>query len=171
MTRGQSQIFIGVLFALVAGILFIHAVSLPPLPGAAREPIGPYTWPKFLLGGIFILSVIIALNGIRDVKNADASSNVHDVILSFGHDFRIIIFTVLALAVYVFSLKYTGFILTTWVWLAVVIYCFGMRRWATVLGAPTIVTGILYVTFIKLLFVPLPRGVMIFQTISRMLGH
>lgn len=61
--------------------------------------------------------------------------------------------------VYLFSLKFLGFVLPTMLFLAACLYVFGVRNGVFMLGYSVFLSTGLYLTFAKLFMIPLPRGI------------
>lgn len=170
ISKTYSDIFVAALFGLVATALFIYTFLQPVPRAAGREPIGPHAWPMVLLAGIAILSAIVIISNIRKLRGGAEGEQVDELLID-SSGMKLVIAGVIALFIYVIMLSITGFAFTTWVWLAGYIIYLGYRKWTLIIVSTTGITAFLFVLFVGYLNIPLPRGVMIFETFSRMLGH
>ena len=162
---------------LVAG--FILAVSFCfflltlQIEGVAGyESMGPAFWPRFTLIGMMILAVVIMLRALiasrenqaaeaetdPSIETSDSRKNLRPVFISAG----ILVCSIVAI-------PYLGFVLSAFLTTAGLIYYLGEKRiWVALLVSFGLVTSI-YLLFGKLMYVPMPRGVWIFQDLSNLL--
>lgn len=118
-------------------------------------------WPKFLLGLLFILLCIQILKNITKIKNEGKLSNI-----SIKFSKKTLILSLLIIAVYIISIDVLGFILSTFLFQVIFLKILHEKKISIIIFVPTIITIICYILFIKVLFIPLPRGVGIFRMFS-----
>ena len=69
--------------------------------------------------------------------------------------------------IYAFFLRFFGFILFSLIFQVLILLILGTRRWVTLIATPLWLTASLYVLFIRIIHISLPRGVGLFYEISR----
>ena len=167
MSKARLQISIGLILGILSLGLFLYVLSIPPITGGlAKETVEPYDWPKVLLMLIFFFSTMIMVTGIRDIRR---KTDEGDQKFISSQNAKKSVLVALALVLYLVLFRVTGFIFATWAWL--ILCLIRTRRWPIVLSISTSVVAMLFLIFIKLLSLPLPRGMGIFETLSRAIGH
>jgi putative tricarboxylic transport membrane protein len=107
----------------------------------------------------YLMLPLFAANAFIDYLNLRSLSSM-DVGLKEGDSKakKILSFFVITF-IYLFSLRFLGFVLPTVAFLAGCLYCFGVRSWVLLCGYSVFVTSGLYFVFAKLFMIPLPRGI------------
>lgn len=118
---------------------------------------GSGTWPKIILAMIIILSAFqVFLSSFRDKESPISFENVTpQVLLVIG-----------LLGVYIFSLEYIGFLIATLFFQWIFIALLNQYRNKLYAVAPIVVTVSIFVLFVKIMYVPLPRGMGLFRAFS-----
>ena len=132
----------------------------------SEEGFGPYSWPKVMLIGIAASAFALALLRWR----AFARGKVDAVGRSLGEDSvasgsrsRDIIAAVIALLAYGMAQVYIGFALATFLFLVTWMVLASRRGLATVIVSSAACTvGLLYL-FVKVAYLPLPKGELLFD--------
>ena len=142
----RSEIIISGIILLVACFLFYVASTFPQ--SRMADQVGPALWPKIILLLIIILSVTLLIQFvIQSLKEKKARPK--EDLSAEKEGFRMLILTVILSLLYGFGVSYVGFLLS-------------------ILVFPLCLTVVIYAIFIKILYIPLPRGTGIFLTISRL---
>ena len=124
---------------------------------------GPAFWPRFILGCLIILSVIVSVGTIRKIVKEKAWG---ESLMTMDRG-RVRFFAAIGLIVaYLFLLKITGFIITTPLFMIAFMLLLGEKSKGWILGVSVVMTGIIVVLFTKAMYVPLPRGVWLFREFS-----
>jgi hypothetical protein len=63
-------------------------------------------------------------------------------------------------------MEWGGFLLTTVIFQVLILLALGIRKLTTLIVTPTLLTGVLFGIFIKILHIPLPRGAGVFHSLS-----
>lgn len=118
---------------------------------------GSETWPEIILATIILLSALqVFLSVFRDKESSISFENVTtQVLLVIG-----------LLGVYIFSLEYIGFLIATLLFQWIFIALLNQYRNKLYVVAPIVVTVSIYVLFVKIMYVPLPRGIGLFRAFS-----
>jgi hypothetical protein len=69
---------------------------------------------------------------------------------------------------YAVGIQFLGFLIATPMYMAVFMTVLGLRRWGLLVVGSIAVTLAFYLLFVQVMFVPLPKGVGLFRTISRL---
>jgi len=150
---------LGPFLILAAAVYFYYlACSIGPCPPGQ---LGADFWPKMILiflmiGCVIKFGEIISNRQLLDVK-ADARPEMHNGKLTA---------MIVLLIVTVFSIDYIGFALANVCFMLIFLYLVGLRRLRTLLLISLIGTTALLYIFVKLVYLPLPRGMGFFEDIT-----
>lgn len=147
----KADTFGGLIVIAVGLVLGTEAYKLPYL---VEDVPGPGFVPLWLAGGILVAGAAIVVKALR----ANLAS-VQAIAWPDAWGWRQVLTMLGALAVSLLVLTRLGFLLTTTAFMAVMIHSLGGRSWPTLLLAPVVAAGILYLVFAVWLNVPLPPGV------------
>lgn len=141
---------IAVVFILISVFMFIEAGSFPP---GSNGALGPGFFPRVLSVLVVFLSVLELVNS----RNAQVPEGQEKVLLFKKENARVWISMLISI-LYIFGLKYIGFIIMTPVYLFVMLWYYKIRNKALLISVPLGIMGVLYVVFTILLHVKLPAG-------------
>ncbi|MDB4444422.1 tripartite tricarboxylate transporter TctB family protein [bacterium] len=123
---------------------------------------GPEFWPRLNLIGIILLSLFIMLQFYRDHKKGlipeskvMEKKNTKGVLLCLGILFSLI-----------FLMPYFGFLPAAFLAMVALVYAFGERDRRVIFFTSFLLVAMIYIVFGRLMSVPLPRGILFFQTFS-----
>lgn len=133
-----------VLMLLLSVAMIIYSGSIRD-PGVQAFYMGSAFMPRLWLIGVAITSLIIAAQSLTSVS--DGKINVPIGYLSK---------TLLAMAAYVFSLSYVGYLFSTFLFLMLSARLMGERRWGIIAISSAIFTATAYLFFLVLLRVSIP---------------
>lgn len=153
---GELVINLIILFASI--YLFIVTGNFKQ--GSAIESFGAAFWPRLLLELLIILSVcqlIVFLKQLKDKESKQSSPLMGEKVMAR---------TALIIAGYIFTISYIGFILASLLFVPIFLLNLGIRKVVPLIGTPVILTGFVYLLFIKVMYIPLPRGIGIFRLFS-----
>jgi putative tricarboxylic transport membrane protein len=160
--RGARVSDIVVCLSIIALSVFfyVHTLSFPTVIG--YEKMGPDFWPKLMLAGIVILALIVMIGSILEQRKGTSPkaeskerSNTVGAVVCAG-----------ILLLFIISISYIGFLLSAFLSMMVLAYALGERNKLLLLFFSFIMVAMIYLSFGKLLFVPMPRGVWIFRELS-----
>lgn len=142
---------VGGLLILAVGVVILVAASR--LPYMVENVPGPGFLPLWLSFGILISGAIVTFNALRGrlrpgepIPWPNTSGWIQVVVL------------MVALGLGFLFLDELGFVVTTALFMAIVIFSLGVRSAITLIVAPLAAAGILYAVFAMWLNVPLPQG-------------
>jgi len=150
----KAETFAGVLVLAIGAAMLLGSMKFPYLLDGVP---GPGFLPRWI--GICLLGtgLLLTAKGIRpgvvlqEAIQWPQASGWARVGLMLG-----------GLAVALVLLDRLGFLLTTTLFMAVVIFCLGVRSWRMLASIPLLAAIGLYVVFAVWLQVPLPKGVLSF---------
>jgi putative tricarboxylic transport membrane protein len=139
-----------------------------------EDGFGPYSWPKVMLIGIAVSALLLAIArwrgaGVRSGGDLAGEGNIPDpaAVNSARPADLPLAFT--AVLLYGAAMVYIGFALATFAFLAAWILCAGKRNYLTTAVTSALGTvGILYL-FVKIAYLPLPKGEVFFDDLTVML--
>ena len=149
---GQSLVILGILY--IAGAFFLLSLWFrPPRLGGVPSTVIPRLW----IAGIIIVSAY--LFGRIKMKHEDKDPPSGDLR-------RVLLFSI-AVIVYLIVMVYLGYYISSFIFLGFGMWALSYRRWPVILSIMTGWGVILYVVFYRLLYVSLPRGVVITALFGR----
>ena len=154
----------GVTFA-VAWVLFYVATTFPQLKFADR--VGPAFWPKTILLAIIVLSGFLFLKNVIVGFRGNKFGRGEVAVLEKEGTKGLIVAIGLSI-VYGFFVPYGGFLFSIFLFQMLFLLILKVKRVLVLVFFPLSLTATLYIIFIKVLYIPLPRGVGIFLTFSRL---
>lgn len=149
MSRRKADLIAGIVSIIVALVFGIQGRELSFLSN-----LFPLTLEAFLvLSGVALL--------VRGFLSGEGQTNSNEEKLDYGRGWLVII----ASLVYVAAINFVGFYVSSFVFLTLLSWFLGDRRWnlhawgiSSLFGL--VVTGILYVAFWLFLKVPAPQGIL-----------
>lgn len=155
------------IFALLIFVvsLFLYWVTGSFGTGTVMQgaQMGPALWPRFLLGALLLLSVVVSVGTIRKITKERAWD---ESLLTMDRG-KVRFFAAIGLGVaYLILLPVLGFIAITPVFMIAFMRLLGEKSTGWILGVSVAMTGIIVVLFTKAMYVPLPRGVWLFREFS-----
>ncbi len=160
MTRFR---FTGPLIAVCAGL----AVLLTLNTGDTRLVIdasgyGPLSWPRVMLWGTIIAGLLWGLSRFLDrSESPDGQAGS-----ATRHDNPGLVAGVVVVVLYGVTMIYIGFAIATFVFLVTWFVIGGMRSAWKILANSAFGTGVLLYLFLKVAYLPLPRGIGIMDTVT-----
>jgi putative tricarboxylic transport membrane protein len=142
----------GLLLLTVGAILLFEAYKLPYM---VEDVPGPGFLPLWLAIGILLAGLSVTVSAVRGRLRPG-----EPIVWPATWGWRQVITMMAALALALLFLDTAGFLVTTTLFMAVVIYSLGVRSWLMLISAPLAAAGILYSIFALWLRVPLPQGIL-----------
>lgn len=149
----NTEIISGTVFAILGAILWFQIPS--QVPTLEKTAINAQTLPRIAIGGLFIFSVALLLEGalLREKKELVVTSESFRS-QGFKKEMRSVVFA-LFLVAYCFLIQPLGFIVTTVILVLAVLLFYGTRKWYAYV-IPLAMVGVVYYIFKTLLHVSLP---------------
>ena len=152
MIHNKYDFKLGICFSLFCLMLLIYLIPNQVGPLAEPESLMPVLITVFIL----ILSLILTFQSVNFRDNVKKES-----IKKLKLPAPDLLYVISIMVAYSWLLDYTGFLLTSVVGMYVLFFAFKVRKFkrtSIIIGATL---GILYITFEKLLYAPLPVGTLI----------
>ena len=161
MTRA-SRVVAPLAGLVVAGGLFLGARGLDEI---AREgQLGPGFWPRLVLAG---LGVACLLKALREWRRATPGPAPGAATESAAPISRTRLAVGIALIVlYVLAAPWIGFMLATTAFIAAFMVLAGARAPVTIAANAVVGTAVLLYAFVRLVYLPLPKGEGAFETLT-----
>ncbi len=167
----EPILLLGIMALAIFMLLEANSIHI----GRGRTPVGPAVWPRVMLGGMLLFSVILFVmdllkirkGNVLEVRQDDGESADTADLAENRSEYPLRgLFTLVFLTAYLILLPVTGFIATTAVLLF--IYLLSLRikvSHSFLISAAT--TVVLTYLFPHVLSVPLPRGVGVFLSLTK----
>lgn len=139
---------------LIAAFVYLVAVARFPDTAARYRSIAPSFLPNLLGIALAILSGFLLVQGIRAPKAA-----ILEIETTKANGIRTLALLVLFI-VFVRSFRFIGFAPGSFLFVTALQFLLGERRIVRIVLLAVAITGTLYLIFVVLLHVPLPRGVL-----------
>jgi hypothetical protein len=144
-----------VILIAAAALLWVAAADIPvvPVPGQ----LGPDFWPRLALAGLAVASVVKIVQVVRG-RGREPLGAEPEAAAPGALEGRRLAAAVALLFGYVAAIPLVGFVFATPVFLALFAWAGGYRRPVTVGACAVAGTLLLLYVFVKVVYVPLPRG-------------
>jgi len=165
MVRATLPYVIGL---AVAAALFFYLghIDYTPRPGH----LGPDTWPRAALvlmaAACFYEIVRAGLRGSPAAESADEVDANGQVSSEGPRSALLLAGGMVLVAVYAVLLPITGFVATSFVFLAAFIYLGGYRKHVVIWAFSSVMTILMAILFLRIAYVSLPRGMPPFDRIA-----
>ena len=156
-----GEIVVNFLFLGIGAFLFVLSSQYQSI--SAFDTLGPAFWPRVVIILLMICSAVLLVQNIKK-KKAETKETAVSVI--DPEELKRFFKPVALCIVYFLSMSYLGFILSTFIFQICFMLIQGVRKVRTLLGVPTLLTLAMCTLFIKILYLPLPKGVSIFRAFS-----
>ncbi|MBW2309104.1 MAG: tripartite tricarboxylate transporter TctB family protein [Deltaproteobacteria bacterium] len=160
----KGEIIISGATVLIACILLYVATTFTQLLFA--DQVGPAFWPKTILIAVIVLSGFLFIKNILIAQRDDKIVRKEDSAQEREGGIRLVMAIILSL-VYAFSVPYVGFLISIILFQVLFLLILKVKKALVLAFFPLSLTLILYIIFIKVLYIPLPRGTGVFLTFSR----
>ncbi len=159
----KGEILISVVVFL--GSLYLYFESIKFEGHEVYGKLGPAYWPKFLLLCLMVLSVLVAVDAIRERKKRGGQKEEAQK----PESGKVRLFLAVGFIVLYFILmQIFGFIILTPFFLIAFMVLLGERKKKWIFGVSIGITILIVWAFTKAMYVPLPRGQWIFLDFSHL---
>lgn len=141
-----SRIMLPIFFIMLSIIFFIISFSFP-----SNEKVGPSIIPRLWIFILIPLNIYLLFNILRQKKEIVQERGNTKIVFGF----------IGLLIIYLISIFYIGYFISSFIFLLVGIYMLGYRKYLTMLLISAGWLLFSYLIFYKLLYVPLPMGKLI----------
>ena len=133
----------------IGGVLIILSAIFYGMAGKFVNP-SAAVWPRAVLMGIIILSALLVLNGVKQTAaHADPGLIPLDIIKGP-------MAALLVIVVYAVLMKFTGYFVSTAIFLPFGMFALGQRNWKAILGVTVGLELFVYVLFVMQLQLRMP---------------
>jgi hypothetical protein len=156
----MSDIIVCLVIIAASIFFYIYTLTFPVI--LKYEKMGPGFWPKLVLTGIVLAAVSLLIESIR--KRRDTVQNKKPV--DEEKNTKLVVVCAVILVVFLYLMQIVGFVLSSFFATAILAYILGERKKRTTVIYSFIIVLVIYASFAKLMYVPLPRGVSVFRELS-----
>ena len=133
----------------IGGVLIILSAIFYGMAGKFVNP-SAAVWPRAVLVGIIILSALLVLNGMKQTAaHADPGLIPLDIIKGP-------MAALLVIVVYAVLMKFTGYFVSTAIFLPFGMFALGQRNWKAILGVTVGLERVVYGLFVMQLQLRMP---------------
>lgn len=133
----------------IGGVLIVLSAIFYGMAGKFVNP-SAAVWPRAVLVGIIILSALLVLNGVKQTAaHADPGLIPLDIIKGP-------MAALLVIVVYAILMKFTGYFVSTAIFLPFGMFALGQRNWKAILGVTVGLELFVYVLFVMQLQLRMP---------------
>lgn len=150
----KSEAVAGAVCAAIGGLMLLESLKFPYFVEGVP---GPGFLPLWISFGIIGTGLVLAVKGIRPRLIAQ-----EEITWPEAAGWRRVGLMFAALAVSLLLLEILGFMVTTTLFMAVVVFGLGIRSWRMLASVPLLSAVGLYAIFAVWLRVPLPKGILAF---------
>ena len=171
LTRTKVTGLTGTVIILLLGLLplFFLTVGGNSQLVVDSNKMGPYSWPRVMLISLATVGLFWGLSRLRNSSpnkiSGEDSDQINTVKLVLG---------ILSIVIYGIAIDVIGFAMGTFLFLTFWFILGGIRQPLVIISNSALGTGALLYLFLKVAYLPLPRGVEIFDTVTvnlyRLLG-
>lgn len=148
---GKKEILLSIFFMIISMTVYVLTYQFPKQTVA----LSPKVFPQFVSACLFILSLVLLIQGITGVKKESEQKKVK---LALNNIFLLKMLTMIILAFfYIRALPLTGYKIATPLFLASSMLLFNEKRWFMIVIVSIVATALLYILFRIVFKIPLPR--------------
>jgi putative tricarboxylic transport membrane protein len=147
---------------IIGASVFFYTLTFQFQQVPGFEKMGPDFWPRLTLIGVVFLSLVILLRSLRG-RQRDAEPNPGQ---EEKKNIKGVFICGIILFCFLFFISYLGFLITAFICTGLLIYALGERNKLVIVATSLGMVTVIYIIFGKLMYVPMPRGVSLFEKLS-----
>jgi hypothetical protein len=169
--KGKTGAVVSLAVVGVLSVFLFYDAGTIAAPGRLPGQIGPGFWPRLLLGLMFLLAGAKIVQLLRSTPRPHAGPQAVQTEASAGEepDRSVVIAAAVMVFGFVFAIHFLGFFLATLVFLWVFTYLGKWRRKGLLAVIAVLGTVAVNYLFLKIIYVPLPKGQYVFEDITVMI--
>ena len=148
--RLSSTVVVALLLCVVAGTVIFNAADFPAT--AIETDPGASAFPTFYACALIVLAILLV------IRNSMLTTSESPLLPQEKPAFRKTTAGIATTAFYIVAMSYCGYLITTPVFLIIIMTLMGYRRWLLTPVIALLLTAILWLLFVEALQVPLPVG-------------
>ena len=148
---GKKEIILSIFFMIISMTVYVLTYQFPKQTVA----LSPKVFPQFVSACLFILSLVLLIQGITGVKKESEQNKVK---LALNNIFLLKMLTMIILAFfYTRILTIVGFVVATPPFIVGSMLLFNEKKWFLIVTVSIVATALLYIFFRIVFKIPLPR--------------
>lgn len=158
----RGNIVFGFVISVLSAALlyYLHHQSAGDAQQAAAN-----IWPFRVAVALLVLGLVITGQSAWSLNRA-GSASVQPTEPGARKSTLLMLATVVLSIAYIASLRLLGYMIATYLFLLISFYVLGVKEKLKLFGLPLLMVAIYAVGFSMLLYIPLPRGIGVFRTLS-----
>ena len=156
----MSQIIVCLVIIAWSIFFYIYTLSFPVI--TKYEKLGPGFWPKLVLIAILLVTLSLLVETFRNVRKADEKQEIDGK----EKNTKLVIVCAAILTGSLLLMPIVGFVFSSFFATAILAVVLGEKKIRTSLLYSFILVLVIYLSFGKLMYVPMPRGISIFRELS-----
>lgn len=156
----MSDIIVCVVIIAASIFFYIYTLTFPVI--LKYEKMGPGFWPKMVLIGIVVVAVSLMVEAIRSrrktVQKKEPAKEEKNT--------KLVVLCAVVLVIFLYFMEIVGFVLSSFFATAILACLLGESKKRSAVIYSFIIVLVIYASFAKLMYVPLPRGVSVFRELS-----
>ncbi|EJM9605422.1 TPA: tripartite tricarboxylate transporter TctB family protein [Escherichia albertii] len=148
--RLSSTVVVALLLCVVAGAVIFNAADFPAT--AIETDPGASAFPTFYACALIMLAILLV------IRNSMLTTSESPLLPQEKPAFRKTTAGIATTAFYIVAMSYCGYLITTPVFLIIIMTLMSYRRWVLTPVIALLLTAILWLLFVEALQVPLPVG-------------
>lgn len=150
MTR-KADFLIGIGTTIFAILIYMTANQMP----VAETGLGAGGFPKFIALGLGVLGILLAIRSFHRIKSGDKDKQKVNL-----KELLNVAKLAVAVGLYIFVMRYIGFLIATPIFFFLFMYIYGERKWKQMVIISVALSIALYLIFEKGFQVMLPSGIL-----------
>lgn len=150
ITESSVEKYGGLLLAVFSLILYFIIIPLQ-VGDVKKAVVTPQSLPNALTLFMFFLSICLFISGYHKSKKSD--QKIYTINIS---EIKLVVLSLVVIAVYILVIKYLGYLITTVIALAILMYAFGQRKLIKILSVSILVPIAIQLFFTNLMKIYLP---------------
>lgn len=159
----MGELLVGIGLVIMSIIFYVTAGGFREMSDA---PLQAASFPQFitvLLGGLSLILVLIKAKELLAQRSERPAGNIKDHAKNFYQEYKLVLITIVSLALYIFIMQFIGFIITTIVFIIATGLIIGPKKKKDFLilsAIAVVVTLSTFFFFENVLYVRFPSGLL-----------
>lgn len=148
----NEKVIASIIFIIVSGLFFALSLDFPSV--AQPNDVGPAFIPRISAGFLTLLSIILFIQGIIEIKNKEQESE------SLYHHIFLVLVVMILTILYVFLIPILGFYIVSGLFIIIYLILSKIRKVSLILAIAIGTNLFVYLFFELTLKVPVPSGIL-----------
>jgi len=156
----MSDVIVCMVIIAASIFFYIYTLTFPVI--LKYEKMGPGFWPKLVLIGIVVAASSLLVESIRKRGNPVQKKEP----TKEEKNTKLVVLCAVVLAIFLYFMQIVGFVLSSFFATAILAFLLGEGKKRSAVIYSFVIVLVIYASFAKLMYVPLPRGISVFRELS-----